>query len=99
MAVNAKAPHITGTVTIDMQRGLIDCDFSLSNLPQENMTVLLNKGMNIQYFTDTSGNVLPYKGFYDFKAKGEGIEYTIGEGKLLNAFGDKIPWRLPCVYR
>jgi hypothetical protein len=75
-------PHIQGTVHIKMKDGLIECKFSLSNLPPlTSYKVLLNHGMNIRYFTSDSGQVLNYNGYYNGKTKGEAIEYSLMKNK------------------
>ncbi|MBC7744684.1 MAG: hypothetical protein H7096_06240 [Flavobacterium sp.] len=69
-------PHIQGNIAIKMKDGLIDCDFTLSNLPRlSQYKILLNHGMNLQYFTTDSGKVIRYEGFYSGKTRGEAIEY------------------------
>jgi hypothetical protein len=78
-AVSVSAqPHIEGTVTLTLKDGLLDCDFALSDLPPlRNYRILLNHGMNIQYFVSDSGKVLPYDGFYSGKMTGEALEYVL----------------------
>jgi hypothetical protein len=69
--------HIKGNVEIDMDLGLLNCSFNLSNIPEiEDYRILLNKGMNIKYFKNTKNELINYKGHYDGKMQGEAIEYT-----------------------
>ncbi|RYY58211.1 MAG: hypothetical protein EOO05_17140 [Chitinophagaceae bacterium] len=71
-------PHITGKVTISQSTGLIACDLTLSNLPSlANYRILLNHGMNIQYFTGDSSKQVYYDGWYGGKMKGESLEYVL----------------------
>lgn len=71
-------PHIQGTVTLNKSQGLIACDFTLTNLPPlPRYRILLNHGMNIQYFVSDSGKVLMYDGFYSGKMRGEALEYAL----------------------
>lgn len=73
-------PKMTGNVTVDMENGLIDCDFSISGLPNlKDYSILLNKGMNIKYFKNKSGNLVYYEGHYDGKMKGEALEYFLAD--------------------
>ena len=71
-------PHIQGSVTINRKEGLIDADFTLTNLPPlTDYRILLNHGMNIQYFTGDSGRQMMYDGFYSGKMRGEALEYVL----------------------
>ena len=48
-----KTPHIKGKVFVDINTGLFQCDFTLSNLESlEEYSILINKGMNIKAFQD-----------------------------------------------
>jgi hypothetical protein len=70
--------HIKGNVEIDMKLGLINCDFNLVNIPNlEDYRILLNKGMNIKYFKDSSNQLINYEGHYNGKMQGEGLEYKL----------------------
>lgn len=70
--------HIHGSVDIDMNRGLIECNFDLSNIPKiKDYRILLNKGMNVKHFKNDNNELIDYKGHYNAKVKGEGIEYIL----------------------
>ncbi|CAM1344494.1 gluzincin family metallopeptidase [Tenacibaculum amylolyticum] len=70
--------HIQGSVDIDMNTGVIKCNFDLSNIPKiEDYRILLNKGMNVKYFKNENNELIDYKGHYNAKVKGEGIEYIL----------------------
>ncbi len=69
--------HISGSVEIDMNSGLIICDLNLSNIPKiKEYHILLNKGMNIKYFKNGQDELIRYNGYYDGKIRGEAIEYN-----------------------
>ncbi|RYY56583.1 MAG: hypothetical protein EOO09_06000 [Chitinophagaceae bacterium] len=71
-------PHIGGTVRLDTRQGLIECDFRLSGLPAlSEYRILLNHGMNIQYFRDDSLRQIYYDGWYGGRMKGEALEYVL----------------------
>lgn len=85
------APHIEGTVSIDMNTGLFRCDFTISNVSSiEDYKILLNKGMNVKHFLDSNNNRLLYDGFYGGELKGEAMQYILanpkGEVYLPNTF-------------
>lgn len=68
--------HISGTVTLDIEKGYMQCEFTLSNLPKlKNYKILLNHGMNIKYFKNNEGQLISYDGYYGGKMNGEGLEY------------------------
>lgn len=73
------APHIEGTVSIDMNTGLFRCDVRLSNMTSiEDYSILIHKGMNVKHFLDGNGDLL----FYDSsRLKGEAIQYVLGNSK------------------
>lgn len=74
--------HISGTVTLDIEKGYINCDFTLSNLPElNNYKILLNHGMNIKHFKDVNDSLISYKGYSDGKTNGEGLEYYFVNNK------------------
>ncbi|PQJ23420.1 hypothetical protein BSU00_04340 [Tenacibaculum sp. SG-28] len=59
-----------------MEKGYIHCEFRVSNLPElTNYKILLNHGMNIKYFRNKKGQLIPYNGYYAGKMNGEGLEY------------------------
>jgi len=69
--------HIKGNVTLDIEKGYIKCEFTLTNLPKlKKYKILLNHGMNIKYFKDDD-KLIPYKGYYDGKTQGEALEYEL----------------------
>lgn len=91
--VNAQI-HIKGNVEIDMESGLINCDFNLTNIPNlEDYRILLNKGMNIKYFKDSNNQLIDYEGHYDGKIQGEGLEYKLNTEKKF------LPENFKIVYK
>ncbi|TJY37794.1 gluzincin family metallopeptidase [Pontimicrobium aquaticum] len=86
--------NIKGTVEIDMNSGLINCDFDLSNIPKiEEYRILLNKGMNIKYFKDDKNQLISYNGHHNGNTNGEAIEYTLRTDTTY------IPSKLHVTYR
>ncbi|ERM81281.1 hypothetical protein P872_10030 [Rhodonellum psychrophilum GCM71 = DSM 17998] len=89
--------HLEGEVRILMKEGLIDCSFELSNVPEiEAYNILLNKGMNIQFFQNTEKQVIPYSGYYNGRMRGEALAYTfIDENRQL----EPMPKKFSIKYR
>lgn len=89
--------HLNGEVRILMKEGIIDCNFEFSNVPGiEAYNILLNKGMNIQFFQNTEKQVLPYSGYYNGSMIGEALAYTfIDENRLL----EPLPQKFSIKYR
>ncbi len=89
--------HLEGEVRILMKEGLIAADLELSNIPKiEVYNILLNKGMNIQYFQNSEKKVMPYSGYYNGKMKGEALSYTfIDDQRSL----EPIPAQFKIKYR
>lgn len=74
----AQAPHLTGTVDIDMPRGLIAGNICVSNLPRrDSLRFLLRNGLNIASVRDANGDALEFEGDYDGRMVSEGLEYTL----------------------
>jgi hypothetical protein len=74
-------PHIAGIVTIDVERGLILADITMTNLPAFIDPVLvLNQGMNIQYIK-CNGKTVPYNTDFGIHTKNDylsnGIAYSL----------------------
>ncbi len=54
---NAQFPHITGKLNLNIQKGTLEGDFELSNLPTiNNYYISLNSGLNIRYFRNEKDN-------------------------------------------
>lgn len=89
--------HLDGEVRILMKEGVIDCNFEFSNVPGiEAYNILLNKGMNIQFFQNPEKQVLPYSGYYNGSMIGEALAYTfIDENRLL----EPLPQKFSIKYR
>ncbi len=46
-----QTPHLKGIMNLDIQRGLVSCEFKFSNTsPKDSYTILLNSGFNLKYF-------------------------------------------------
>lgn len=75
-------PHLKGVVKLDIKKGYIHCDFTVSNLPDlSNYKILLNKGMNIKHFKNSEGQLISYDGYYGGKLNGEALEYYLVDAK------------------
>ncbi len=84
--------HLEGEVKIVMKEGLISGDLRLSNIPEvKGYNILLNKGMNIQYFQNSENQVMPYSGYYNGKMRGEALAYTfIDDQRTLQPLPDQF---------
>lgn len=59
----AQFPHIIGTVKLSVQKGIIECDLEISNIPKiSGYSILLNTGLNIKYFRNSDDT---FNYFYD----------------------------------
>ncbi|MEO0581440.1 MAG: hypothetical protein AAF135_04365 [Bacteroidota bacterium] len=76
-------PHIQGKVKIDQENGTIRCNFTLEQVPNlADYGVLLHKGMNVKFFRDSEGQLLPYRGYYNGEIVGSASSYVFkGEDK------------------
>ena len=78
LAQNSSAPHISGTVRISMNDGLIASDITISNIPVKDTAfrINLNRGMNIKLFKDST-TILKYSN----PPGDEFISYRLHNGK------------------
>ena len=61
-ATNALAQHLEGEVTVDLTTGLFQCRLMVSGAPPlSDYKILLNHGMNIQYFKNGAQEMIPYE--------------------------------------
>jgi len=59
----AQTPHISGTVYLSINNGVISCDFEVSNIPEINgYSILLNTGLNVGYFSNCTDS---YNYYFD----------------------------------
>ncbi|WP_353550113.1 M1 family aminopeptidase [Sediminibacterium sp. KACHI17] len=79
-SIAQQSPHITGDVLISTKTGQLTCNLTISQLPdiKHQYEILLNKGMNIKFFKDSTGKVLTYSGWYDGKMRRDGQIYKLG---------------------
>ena len=76
----AQAPHLTGSINIDLPRGILAGNVCLANLPgQATPAFLLNHGLNIKSVRDASGGPAGYSGYYNGTLAGEGMQYTLND--------------------
>jgi hypothetical protein len=93
----AQTPHLTGTVDIDLPRGLLAGDLCVSNLPREDtLRFLLRNGLNVASIRDGKGDAVKFEGDYDGRLVGEGLEYTLPDSmprpeKLCMAYTGAYP--------
>ncbi len=74
----AQNPHLTGTISFSVKKGIIKGDIILSYIPNiKKYTIWLNAGLNIESITDTSGRVkYNYKRIYNNKSE-EALQYEL----------------------
>lgn len=58
--ISAQTPHITGTVTISIEKETIECDFKYSNLPRYS-SIMLFRGIGKPRIEDENGKKLSLK--------------------------------------
>ncbi|MCP2043178.1 M1 family aminopeptidase [Pontibacter sp. HSC-36F09] len=76
-----------------MKTGLINCRFTLTNVPAlEKYSILLNKGMNVKYFKDSEDKLMDYAGHFGGNTNGEAIAYA-----FTNAANDTVA--LPSAFK
>jgi hypothetical protein len=100
----AQAPHLTGEVRISIASGTLDADLMLSNLPRtDNYSLVLNRGLNVEYFRDASDSFhYGYRFEYDRNVNYEGFQYHFpakdNKGRFLpRAFRVKYTGKFPVV--
>ena len=76
-------PHIAGTIKISIQRGTIEGDLEMSNLPNiAKYTIWLNAGLNIRYFRDSSDKFnYGYSRDYRREQSAEAFQYLLNDNK------------------
>jgi len=84
---NGQVPILSGTVSVSIKEGTIDCDFILTDIPSiENYEILINSGLNINVIRSDKNNYnYAYKKKYNKDISEESFLYSIynKEGKLL----------------
>lgn len=76
----AQTPHLTGTIDIDIEAGILTGDVCLSDLPgQAAPAFYLNHGLNIKFIRGTTGDSIGYSGYYDGHLEGESMQYQLDE--------------------
>ncbi|MBX0334899.1 hypothetical protein K3G39_16800 [Pontibacter sp. HSC-14F20] len=86
-------PHLKGHVELEMKTGLMNCRFTLTNVPAlEKYSILLNKGMNVKSFKDNEDKLMDYAGHFGGKTNGEAIAYA-----FTNAANDTVA--LPSAFK
>ena len=84
-----KAPLITGKVNISIKEGTIDCDLTLSDIPQlKDYFIRLNSGMNVLHFRSKKPDdflIYAHKSWADTTSTGESLAYYFA-GKYEDKF-------------
>lgn len=85
-------PHVKGKVNISVQKGTIECDLTLSNMPRLNDYYLrLNAGMNVRYIKNAEAGMSPLRferSSQDSLSSGESLAYYI---PAFNKSGKYLP--------
>ena len=78
----AQTPTLSGTMEISIEKGTIDCNFTLSDIPTiDNYEILINAGLNINYLLDIKNkNVIGYDRRYDPNISEESFLYSFPNG-------------------
>ena len=49
--IYSQTPHLEGTINLDIEKGLVHCNFKLSKIENnKSFSVLINRGFNVKYF-------------------------------------------------
>ncbi len=79
---NLSAQKVTGTLKISVENGTLEGDFTITELPiVENYKILINSGLNIQYFKDQDNKNIKLNRQYDPKISYESFLYTFPNRK------------------
>ena len=85
--MSAQEPSISGTVKISIQKGTIEGDFKLSDIPSiKNYEILLNTGLNVSVIrSDKDSYNFAFEKNYDKNISEESFLYSLQnkEGKFL----------------
>ncbi len=97
-------PLLQGSLKISIKKGIMDCDFMLSNIPViKNYVILINSGMNIRYFRDSiSKQNYAYSRIFSDTLSSESFQYYFpdvsGTGRFLpNSFQVRYIGAFPVV--
>ncbi|MBK0402159.1 hypothetical protein I5M27_04135 [Adhaeribacter sp. BT258] len=76
----SQTPHLTGEITVSVEKGIINCDFTLSQIPAiEQYTIWLHAGFNMARITDETQKIkYKYEKTYNQKSD-EAFQYTLVE--------------------
>jgi len=94
----AAPPHLSGTVSIDLHRGSLAGDMCVSGLHTSPPRFALNKGLNIESVRTTTGEIIPYAGYYDLTVSGDGIAYVV-RGNSADSFCVRYVGAFPIYHR
>ena len=94
-SASAQTPHLSGRVTVDPSRGLLDgrlCLFRFT--PRSDLRFVLSAAVNLMLVSDSTGRSLPYAGEYNGRLIGEAREYVVTRRE-----SDSLPGHLCLAYR
>jgi len=79
--VKSQVPHLTGTIKVSVTKGTLECNLTLTNVPAiSNYSILLNSGLNVQYFRDSSNRInYDFDKVYDPNTSEESFQYYLPE--------------------
>lgn len=99
----AQSPHISGTIRLSIDKGIIDCELTVSKIPNiYDYSIFLNAGLNIQYFRDSSDSFnYYYEKYYNDKSY-EAFQYYFPNNDnthrfLPNSFNIKYIGSFPTI--
>jgi hypothetical protein len=81
LQASSQTPHISGTISVSVKKGTINCDLLLSNAPElRNFSIWLNTGFNIASIEDGGSNMkYQWKKTYGNKGE-EAFQYQLTHG-------------------
>lgn len=96
LSAQQQTPHVSGGIKISMRQGLIQCNLTLTDLPDlgTQYKLLLYRGLNIGLLRNDTGRVIRYIGYYDNKLQGEAAAYV----PIVNNDTLKLPRELKISY-
>lgn len=85
--LHAQTPKLRGTLHVSVENGTLAGEFTLTGIPPlEDHAVTLNAGLNVAYFKDANGSVLPYGRTYNSDVSYESFLYTFPKAKMDSSF-------------
>jgi hypothetical protein len=85
----AQFPHIAGTIIVSIKKGTLQADLEVTNFPKIGGTysILLNAGLNVRYFRDSTDNYnYHFDRYFDGKVSDEAFQYYFPSNKRTTRF-------------